>query len=235
MTRVRKLAVAISKWVCRNAPAGAKDWGAASERELEHIQSDWEALRWAIGSTTVLLAGSRVAPPITSVGQVPGLASCAARQVRRRTIGALAIVLLESFWWVEWFKGMQGAVLKAGCCLIVVAMALFAVQAYLRRWRGMPGGSEGAAMVAPLRAELVRQREFHSGAWLASRVYALMPGFLLICCGVWTSEPTVWNAVLGFTLAAAFALAATVGTRLQLRTADAFQRQIDALDTLAKG
>jgi hypothetical protein len=218
--------------VCRNAPAGAQDWGPASERELEHIKSDWEALRWAMGSTTVLFAGSRYASPITSVQQVPGMARCMARLVWRRTALCAGIVLLQVSWWMYCFATMHGWTLKAGCCLLVVSMGVFAVQAYLRRWRGMPRDESSAAMVALLRAELARQREFHSGGWLAARLYSLMPGFLLVCCGIWATQQTVENAAFAFGLAVAFAIAATIGTKVQLRTAEAFQRQIDALDSL---
>ncbi len=235
MTRVRKLAEGISKWVCRNAPPVAKDWGAASERELGHIENDWEALRWAAGSTTMLLAGRRFAPPIASVEQVPALAKCMERLVWRRTVLCTTVVALQVYGWTHFFTSMHGWVQQAGCCLILAAMAIFAVQGYLRRWRGMPRGAAGAQLIAPLREELVRQREFHSGGWLAARLYSLMPGFLLICCGAWNNERTIENAGIAFGLAALFAVAATVGTMRQLRTAEGFQRQIDALDALDEG
>lgn len=37
------------------ASPGCKDWAAAQARELTFIPNDWTALRWAIGSTRVLL------------------------------------------------------------------------------------------------------------------------------------------------------------------------------------
>ncbi len=235
MRRVRKLAIGISQWVSRNAPAGARDWGAASEGELEHIESDWEALRWAIGSTTMLFAGRNTVAPLTSVDQVPALARCMARVVRRRTVLCAALVAFEAYWCLYYLPHLQGTVLRAGAALIVVAMGVMAVQAYLRRWRSLPKGAENKALVAPLRAELVRQREFHSGGWLAARLYALMPGMLLMCCGIWSADQTAAGAAIALGLAAGFAVLATIGTRIQLRTAAGFQRRIDALDTLAAG
>ena len=65
MTLVRKLAVSISSRVVRWASPGCKEWAEAQARELAFIPSDWAALRWALGSTRVLLdrqpapAGSR--------------------------------------------------------------------------------------------------------------------------------------------------------------------------------
>ncbi len=235
MTQVRKLAVGMAKWVCRHAPAGAREWGAASEAELEHIASDWEALRWALGSTTVLLAGRNRVGPVTSVEQVPALARCMARVVRRRTVLCAVVVVFWAYCCVSFLPRMEGAVLRAGATLVVVAMGGMAVQAYLRRWRGLPKGADNRALIAPLRAELVRQREFHSGGWLAARVYALMPGCLLMCCGIWSMEKTLANAEAAFGLAIVFAVLATIGTRIQLRTADGFQRRIDALDALEAG
>jgi hypothetical protein len=232
MTRARKLAIAISNWVCRNAPAGAKDWGAASARELEHIASDWEALRWAVGSMSVLWWGRNVsAPPITSVEQVPILARCLARVVWRRTVLCAAIVVFQAYWCTYYLANMHGLV-RLGSILVVVAGGLIAVQAYLRRWRGMPVHADNAAMVAPLRAELVRQRQFHSGGWLAARLYALMPGMLLLCCGLWANDQTAANAWAALGAGACFAALATIGTKIQLRTAEGFQRRIDSLDAL---
>ncbi len=233
MTRVRKLAVGISKWVWRNAPAGAKDWGAASEGELEHIESDWDALHWAVGSSVVLWSGRSLSKPLTSVKQVPTLARGMARIVWRRSAMCAAIVAFEAYWWAHYFAGIQGWTLKTGCCLIVAGLGIFAVQAYLRRWRGLPRGAADAAMISPLREELERQKQFHSGLWLAMRAYALMPGLLLVCCGIWANERTLQNALLGVGVAAAIAVLGLIGTKNQLRTAEGFQRHIDALDALS--
>jgi hypothetical protein len=202
---------------------------------LEHIESDWEALRWALGSTTVLFAGRDRVGPLTSAEQVPALARCMARVVRRRTVLCAVVVVFWAYCCVSFLPRIEGAVLRAGATLIVLAMGLTAIQAYLRRWRSLPEGAESRALIAPLRAELVRQREFHSGGWLAARLYALMPGCLLMCCGVWSADQTIANAEMAFGLAIVFSVLATVGTRIQLRTAAGFQRRIDALDALDEG
>jgi len=228
MTRVRKLAVGISKWVCRNASAGTKHWGAASERELDYIDNDWEALRWAVGSTTVLLAGRRSASPITSLEQVPLLAKCVARQVRMRTAFCFVVVFLHVTCWSFLIHTVDSRTLRAGIGLLTVSLTIIVIQAYLRRWRGLPNSGDASS----LRTELVRQREFHSGGWLAMRLYSAMPSFLLLSCGIWSSEPSLSNALVALACACFFAFALTWGTKLQLRTADAFQRQIDALDSL---
>ncbi len=232
MTRVRKLAIRIADMVCRNAPAAAQDWGAASERELEHIESDWEALRWAIGSTTVLLAGRKPGPAITSLAQVPRLANCVGRQVKMRTALCFGIVFVHVICWSFLIGAVDSNTMRAGIGLLTVSLTIIMVQAYLRRWRALPRGADASEQAVMLRTELVRQREFHSGGWLAARVYSAMPSFLLLSIGVWSSEKSLGNAFAALGCAAFFAAGLTFGTKLQLRTAEAFQRQIDALDSL---
>jgi hypothetical protein len=66
MTPVRKLALSISSRVVRWASRGCKEWAEAQARELAFIPSDRAALRWALGSTRVLLdrrAASRAELP----------------------------------------------------------------------------------------------------------------------------------------------------------------------------
>lgn len=58
MSLVRRLAV---KWlgaVLRNAPPACREWASAMLRELDFIESDWAALRWALGSTAAMFRHS---------------------------------------------------------------------------------------------------------------------------------------------------------------------------------
>jgi hypothetical protein len=55
MTLVRRLALRVSALVVRFASASCKEWAKGSLQETEHIESDWAALEWALGSTRVLL------------------------------------------------------------------------------------------------------------------------------------------------------------------------------------
>jgi hypothetical protein len=49
-----------SKWIAglgvRHAPAESRDWALAAAHELDAIESDWLALRWAVGGLRVLLS-----------------------------------------------------------------------------------------------------------------------------------------------------------------------------------
>jgi hypothetical protein len=55
MTLLRQLVLKLSAAVVFYAPLGSQDWAEAIAREIAHIPSDWLALRWALGSTRVLL------------------------------------------------------------------------------------------------------------------------------------------------------------------------------------
>ena len=65
MTLIRRVALTISDEVVRWASPGCKEWAEGLEREAAVIESDWAALRWAIGSTRVLL--DRRPAPLTSL------------------------------------------------------------------------------------------------------------------------------------------------------------------------
>lgn len=52
---LRRSAAALIKAVVRLAPEESRAWAEAMQRELDWIESDWEALLWAIGGTVATL------------------------------------------------------------------------------------------------------------------------------------------------------------------------------------
>lgn len=54
MTRTRRVALTIAEFVVRYAPTGCEEWARALRAELDVIESDWAALRWATSSLRVL-------------------------------------------------------------------------------------------------------------------------------------------------------------------------------------
>jgi hypothetical protein len=96
MTRLRKLAVKISDTVvCRSLPA-YKDWAQATARELEFIESDWAALRWALGSWK--MAASCQNAPLASMSEVPRAARNFLRETRVSTVLTWFSLLGTSYW-----------------------------------------------------------------------------------------------------------------------------------------
>jgi hypothetical protein len=69
VTALRSLAVGISSRVVRWASPGCKEWAEGLAREAAVIESDWAALRWAIGSMRVVL--DRREAPIGSGSELP--------------------------------------------------------------------------------------------------------------------------------------------------------------------
>lgn len=51
----RRLAAKLLRAAVRLAPGESRDWASAMLRELDFIEGEWEALFWALGSTTVIL------------------------------------------------------------------------------------------------------------------------------------------------------------------------------------
>ena len=49
MTLIRSFAVRTLDAVIRRAPPEIREWGTAMLREMDYIESDWEALAWALG------------------------------------------------------------------------------------------------------------------------------------------------------------------------------------------
>jgi hypothetical protein len=54
MSSIRRVARRVLHFVVRLAPPGARSWGEAMIGEIDHIDDDWAALRWALGSTIAL-------------------------------------------------------------------------------------------------------------------------------------------------------------------------------------
>lgn len=54
MPVLRRLAVQWLEAVVRSAPPRCQEWASAMLRELDFIESDWAALRWALGSTAAI-------------------------------------------------------------------------------------------------------------------------------------------------------------------------------------
>jgi hypothetical protein len=58
----RKIAVWLLRAVLRYSPDESREWASAMLQELEFIEGDWEALFWALGSTTAIFrhSGDRI-------------------------------------------------------------------------------------------------------------------------------------------------------------------------------
>src|ERR1039458_8355339 len=93
MTLLRRLALGISSSVVQWASPGCKEWAEGLEREGAVIQSDWAALRWAIGSTRVLLDRRPVS--LTLLDEVPAATQKFVEMARQRAGLILGFSILQ--------------------------------------------------------------------------------------------------------------------------------------------
>jgi hypothetical protein len=54
MSFPRRIAIGLLRAVLRYSSTESREWAAAMLQELEFIEGDWEALFWALGSTTAI-------------------------------------------------------------------------------------------------------------------------------------------------------------------------------------
>ena len=103
MGPTRKLASALLKTALRHSGTESHCWAEAMLRELDFVESDWAALRWAVGGTTALLrhsASRRGSSWLTSALGPEGEPASA----RKKALGAVLGV------------GLAGAMLALGVC-----------------------------------------------------------------------------------------------------------------------
>jgi hypothetical protein len=218
------------------APREAKQWARATAREIEFIQSDWAALRWSLGSARILF--QRTEAPISSLSEVPQAALQFAKEIRKRTIAGTLICALEVVWLPVGFHkfatgthNMASLTVRTGCILTIGAMLYMGYQLLARR-STLSSSEESPATPDTYRSELELQRDFHSGAWLWSRVLLMVPGFLLLCIGMAITHP---GNILGTAGTAAMLLTLCVlAIPLNLRIARKYQRRIDDLDAIER-
>jgi len=58
MSAPRKIAIKLMSAVVRYSPDESREWASAMLQELDFIEGDWEALFWALGSTTAIFRHS---------------------------------------------------------------------------------------------------------------------------------------------------------------------------------
>jgi hypothetical protein len=160
-----------------------------------------------------------------------------ARTTRRRNLGGLACCAIVFAGCIWWLVQVADPLARIGALLTVVGIGTLAFQ--LRSDQGseqaavrratMMGGS---ASVDFHRGELERQRDFHSGRRLWTRLLMFAPGPLLFFAGFARAHPEVGGTIRLEALA--FALFLLAAVPLNLRLARTYQRRLDELDRLQK-
>jgi len=151
----RKFASALLRAALRHSSAESQYWGKAMLRELDFVESDWAALRWAVGGSTALLrrsASRRGSSWLTRVLGPEGESASA----RKKALGAVLGV------------GLAGATLALGVCGLWRHLVVFLPQA---EWARATIAVIAALEVAYLRGAIAlwrRRRPVALGILLAA-------------------------------------------------------------------
>ena len=137
------------------------------------------------------------------------------------------------FWLVRDYFLFSNATQKVGLGIIVGATLYMAYQLYRRRGSAFPPDPGSPAFADSYRAELERQRDFHRGAWLWSRVVFLSLGGVMLSIGFAIRDPK-YGRYWATTMVASFVILSIAAVLLNLRLSRKYQRQIDELDALRK-
>ena len=151
--------------------------------------------------------------------------------VRRLVVGGGA-ALLVAVVFAAFFPVFPEISERIGALLTVVGAGYLAGQILLRHSRMTPDAA-GTECLRFYREELERQRDFHRGAWLWSRIAFILPGPLAFIVGLGQEYPKL--APLVWLHFATIPGALTFGAVLNLKLARKYQRRIDALDRSLSG
>jgi hypothetical protein len=167
-----------------------------------------------------------------SVEQIRARVAKLGRIVRRRNLigGFACITVLLSFSYFA--MGSVNLLERTGSALTALGAAYIGIQ-LIRRKMGVRSVGTFRTQANPsvqfYRSELERQRDFHRGVWLWSRLLVLIPGPVLFLVGVANANPSqmklmVLVAICMFTLL-------IIAIPRNLRLADQFQRELEDLDS----
>jgi hypothetical protein len=233
MTLIRTVAMKISGVVVRYASPGCKEWAEGLAHELEFIDDDLAALRWAIGSTRVLL--DRRDAPVTSAADIPVAARLLSQSLRKETNGCAILFVLACNGVLKLLSA--GSLQQRVNCGLVVFGATYmgAVLLMRRRMRQAPRTEDVGAWTLYYRTELERLRDFYSFG-IGAAYHVILPfyfvgGFLV---SAFTAKGGIRGNIFLTVIGVLFYLLYLLLWSLPRRQTRRFQRQIDALDVVLK-
>jgi membrane protein YdbS with pleckstrin-like domain len=235
MNFLRRTALSLAEITDRFASSGQKEWARAILHELEFIESDWTALRWAASGCQILFKPYKAHIPLRSLLELPALTEKLEALLKKRARIVLGIFAIQTIWFAYFAQFLKPwPIMRLGCALIYASVIFVTAQAILCRVRAKPPVHEVLALREWYGSELRRQHEFHSRGWMWRRVFSLVPGPLLFCFGFWLFHPTPSYALTSFSILAAFFILGRIGIANQQRRAALYQTRIKELDVLAR-
>jgi len=224
---VRWLAGMVVRIVAALSSPSLRDWVDASSRELGLIEDDWDALKWALGSTTILL--QKPATRLNSLSEVPVAYRVLRNNIRVRTWSGCVITLsgVAALGWVA----IRGGNVFERTGLTLMASAFLYISGQLVLWRVIPSEdtSEPAALISYYEAELERQRRFFCGRALWSRIALVLIGPGLLCFDNFLHAFANRQATF---IAIAFVGSSLLAIPRSLREARKYKHEIDRVEGL---
>jgi hypothetical protein len=226
MSTFRTLALKILHGVVRLAPPHATEWSLAMLCEVDFIENDWSALSWALGSTRLLL--TRPTDSQVANSSLPGAIQKLRAKVRQRTIGGCGLALAETLAYAALIYGFPSPIQRLGCCVGIAAMFYTGYQLFAWRTRKAPMAADLLDSGDYYRAELLRQRSFHRGLCLWSRLTVMICALILFCVGGIIAEPDGLRAYVSIGIG--LVCVRLVAVWLNLRQARSYQRDTEQVD-----
>jgi hypothetical protein len=194
MTLIRRAAQSIVTLVIRLTSRDSRDWAQAMLGELSYIESDWAALRWALGSMQVLFVSQR--GHTMTMSDIPAAAKSLARGMTLRTwVGGASVTSMALvFTWN--FIQVPNPVQRVGFALLVAAMLFMLFQLVSGRPHKGSVEADLLTQAAHYGSELGREWNFHRGRSLWSRLFLIIPGFLLLGVGDILAHPATVSSNL---------------------------------------
>ncbi len=225
MTLVRRVAMKISGVVVvRYASPGCRDWAEGLAREVEFIEDDWDALRWAIGSTRVLF--DRREAPMTSLADVADRGRRLSERVSKESSG-YAYPLIVAFPYLLRFLYAHSWQQRIGCGLVIVT-AIYLSGVLRVQWRKREDlWSDNTELAPYCRLELARQRDFLQSGVGKSLYFATILNFM----GMVFAQK---GGVRANPVVTALCVSACVLVTVSWRRPRQVQRQIDEVDAVLK-
>lgn len=227
---IRRVGVAILRVAVRRAPPELRPWANAMLNEMDAIENDWVAFRWAVGSATALFRPCEL--PINDVSEIPKRLDHFEATTRRWQRSGYLVCLVVIGGFAYYLAIFPNILERIGCVLTILGSGFLAVQLYWNyvRRREAASGSSSSAVMDRYRAVLEHRRDFHRGAWFWSRIIIFLPGPMLFMYGLRRVNPDP-----GFLFEIiAFLVFAILAIPLNLNLSRKFQREIDRLDKLRK-
>jgi hypothetical protein len=135
MSAIRRTASRLLLFVVRHAPAPSRSWGRAMLREMDFVDNDWAALRWALGSTAAICRHSLIQqltgrrhPTRVHIRpldrRAPWMAPVLSGMAVAGVVLTVSVMVLSGLMRASWFEPSQGK-LAERLFIVVIPEAVY--------------------------------------------------------------------------------------------------------------